>query len=170
LSDYFHRWQYSGGIGRVQYYWLSEKVGSKIAGLIYLLQKGLGIKRKLLAGIELYGGSQWWTLSKEALQYIVKHGMTGSTYYKHFRHTLCPDEIYFQTLLLNSPLREKLVNDNLRYIDWNTGPQWPRMLDETDYEAIIASGKLFARKISGPDNKLVKMLQAGYALENDRSN
>jgi len=158
----FYRWQRSGGLDRVRYYWFSEKIGSKMAQVFYLLQKAIGFKRKFFPDMELYGGSNWWTLTREALEYIQEKGAIGTAYYRRFRYTLCPDEIYFQTLLLNSPLKQSIVSDNLRYIDWDTGPHWPRMLNETDYETIIRSGKLFARKIDNNDNRLVQMLAARY--------
>ena len=55
---------------------------------------------------------------------------------------LVPDEIFFQTLVLNSPHRDSVVDANLRYIDW----PGPRVLRADDLDALLGSGMLFARK------------------------
>ncbi|EGE1074208.1 glycosyl transferase, partial [Escherichia coli] len=31
----------------------------------------------------------------------------------------CIDEMFFQSLLLNSPFKKSIVNNNLRYIKWD---------------------------------------------------
>ena len=75
-----------------------------------------------------------------------------------FTHTFCPEEMFFQSLLLNSLLKHDVVNDNLRYIDWEwRNGTFPANLDESDYEKLIASGKLFGRKLEFPVG--VKLLQ-----------
>ncbi|MDR2683370.1 MAG: hypothetical protein LBB64_05820, partial [Dysgonamonadaceae bacterium] len=57
------------------------------------------------------------------------------------------EEIYFQTVLLNSEYAKNIVNDNLRYVSWkNAREESPAFLDNDDYEEIKMSNKLFARK------------------------
>jgi hypothetical protein len=65
---------------------------------------------------------------------------------RFFRHALHPDELFFQTVLLNSPLADTVVDDHLRFIDWRDDPGSPAVLQTPDRDAMIASGKLFARK------------------------
>jgi hypothetical protein len=58
-----------------------------------------------------------------------------------------PDEIFFQTILMNSPHAENIINDDLRYLDWkdrNSGS--PAVLSKTDLSNLLVSQKLFARK------------------------
>jgi hypothetical protein len=62
-----------------------------------------------------------------------------------FRHVDIPDEIFFQTVIMNSELADTVVNDNLRYIDWTRGRR-PAILETRDFEALARSPKLFARK------------------------
>jgi hypothetical protein len=62
-----------------------------------------------------------------------------------FRHVDIPDEVFFQTVLMNSELAGSVVNDNLRYIDWTRGAR-PALLEARDLPALRASPKLFARK------------------------
>ena len=95
----------------------------------------------------LYGGSCWWSLTREAVSYICAH-YNWQGWYDRLEDTFVPDELYVQTLLLNSGLRDTLVNDNLRYILWeNRNGACPAVLDETDADAVLASHALFARKV-----------------------
>lgn len=43
-------------------------------------------------------------------------------------------------------ITENDSNMALRYIDWKTGPQYPRVLNENDFDKIKNSNCLFARK------------------------
>ena len=64
-----------------------------------------------------------------------------------FRRVLIPDELFFQTILLNSPLRDRIVNDNLRYMDWSRpNVPLPAVLGTGDLPQLQQSPALFARK------------------------
>jgi len=125
-----------------------------------------------------YGGSQWWSLTDEAARYVLRFSDERPEVSRFYRYTHCPDEMYFQTVLLNSPLAETAVNReryeawsaetppehkasgdhmlpegtfNLRYIEWiepySSAPRgYPSVLDETDFDRLMASECLFARK------------------------
>ncbi len=88
-----------------------------VDNILRRLQK-LVIKRKNLEGFNLYTGSQWFTLSRECVEYIFKYLEENNKYLLDFKYTFCPDEEFFQILILNSKFKEKVINDNLRYIDW----------------------------------------------------
>lgn len=64
--------------------------------------------------------------------------------HRDFGFGLCADELFLQTIIMNSPFRNNLVNDSLRYIDWERGKPYT-FIDE-DYNILMASNKLFARK------------------------
>ena len=49
---------------------------------------------------------------------------------------------------MNSPFKEKVINDDIRYIDWTTGPEYPRTLTLDDFTKVRESNALFARKFS----------------------
>lgn len=104
------------------------------------------LRRRFPEGATLYGGSQWMVLSREACHYALESA-AARRFQAFFRFTRVPDESYFQTVLMNSPLAEKVVNDNLRYIRWPEG--WalhPETLTKDDLPTLLSSGKLFARK------------------------
>ena len=65
------------------------------------------------------------------------------------RNTRVAEEIYFATYFLNSDLAGSVVKDDLRYTDWRErNGSKPAYLDESDADAVLASGALFARKVS----------------------
>jgi hypothetical protein len=57
-----------------------------------------------------------------------------------------PDEIFFQTVLMNSPYKNGIIYDNLRYIIWSPGSRHPATLNIRYFEDFMNSNKLFARK------------------------
>lgn len=96
----------------------------------------------------LYGGSQWWSITREAVAYIFNYLEANPSYITFYYNTFVPDESFFQTILLNSDFfRKKIINNNLRYIDWVNGPTYPRILAKEDLKKIIESDCIFARKI-----------------------
>lgn len=76
-----------------------------------------------------YHGSQWAILSRDACEYLFNSGRVHALAL-HLRGTYMSDETFLQTALLNSHLAvttsassgtARLVNHNLRYIDWPHG-------------------------------------------------
>lgn len=98
-----------------------------------------------------FGGSQWWSITLPAAQYIQWFVSDHPDYLQFHRHTLAPDECFFQTILLNAQdpaIKENIINDNLRYIVWSKPgvTKFPLLLTIDELENITASGKLWARK------------------------
>jgi hypothetical protein len=93
-----------------------------------------------------YVGSQWWALSRECGQYIVKYVRENPQVVRFFRHSHVPDESFIQTVVMNSPFRDSVANTGLRYVEWDGGFN-PRVLEKSDLGAIQASGCPFARKL-----------------------
>ncbi|MEO8890236.1 MAG: beta-1,6-N-acetylglucosaminyltransferase [Coleofasciculaceae cyanobacterium] len=104
-------------------------------------------ERRFLPGIEPYGGSQWWCLSKNCLKYIQDFIEQNPAFVNYFKYTFIPDELFFQTLVLNSPFKDQVINDDLRYVDWdNPNPKAPATLLKDDFKKLKSSSKLFGRK------------------------
>ncbi len=155
-------WGSEGGLNRIQYWWLrpnsTRTCGAWLTCKFVNLQRRLGIKRSFdhFNG-KLYGGGTYWSMSRMAigmaLDYMVKH----PDYLHRFRHTSIAEEICLPTLWCNSGL--PLTNDYKRYIDWGLDGANPQVLTAQDYNKIVASGALFARKMaSGASDKLIEML------------
>lgn len=48
--------------------------------------------------LTIFFGSQWWCLNDPMVKYLDEY----PTYIRLFKHSLCPDECFFQTLVINS--------------------------------------------------------------------
>ena len=113
----------------------------------YLRRQRATGKMRPLSDFSMYGGSTWWDLTREAVDYVCVHA-DWNGWYDRLADTYVPEEVYVQTLLMNSPLRDTLTDRLLRYIDWTPRRgHSPAVLDETDLTALLASDALFARKV-----------------------
>ena len=72
------------------------------------------------------------------------------------------DEFVFQTILMNSHFKNNVVSNHYRYIDWSAGGPHPKLLDANDFEKMVNSDNLFARKFkTSHDSKILDLLD-GY--------
>ena len=87
-------------------------------------------------------------LSAKHIKYLLNYIKTpeGQVVLKKYKRVLIPDETFFHTLLLNSKYGGEIVKKSLRYIDWSSWPEYPKILTFEDYQKIRFSWKLFARK------------------------
>lgn len=144
----------NGGMDRIEYYNLYDKYDAKnkwghiIIKQLCTFQKVIKRKRPYALDLpSLYSGSTWWSLTRETLEYVMEYTSTKPQLLNRMNHTFCSEELYFQTIIMNSYLTKNIVNDNLRYIDWTKGEGGsPAFLSSSDFEDIILSNKLFARK------------------------
>jgi hypothetical protein len=160
-------WQDNGGMDRLEYYNPYEVfdyrtlTGKIIIKLLVMAQKILKIKRRDPRNIFplLFGGSSYWSLSRRSVQYVIDFTNTNPAAIERLKYTFCSEEIYFQTVLLNSSLSSNIVNDNLRYIDWSPHRSGnPAFLDDSDYEKVRASNKIFARKFHETTSERLRKL------------
>jgi len=100
-----------------------------------------------------YKGTNWFALTYGSIGFILDTLHTHPTLLPSFNFTYCSDEIFFHTLLKMKP--EVKIYDNpgvrnncFRYIDWNSGPDYPRTLDVSDVEKIRKNFYFFTRKVS----------------------
>jgi len=143
--DVYKDWQEA--ISRVEeYHFDSFNIPAKYT-LQALLNKIMP-KRKMPGGMIPIGRSQWFTISRKHIVYIVDELARNKAFVRFFKLSWAPDEMVFQTLLYNSPFKEDIVNDNLRYIDWSEGNKNPKTFTIADIEPMMQSGKFFARKFN----------------------
>ena len=140
-------------LNRVQYYhFFSNIIGknrgasilicllSKLDGVMLAIQHFLKINR---VSYKFYKGSQWFSITKEATVAILKE---KNNILNRYRFTLAPDEAWLQTFMQESEFVGQIADSNLRYIKWIQGKASPETLTMEDYENMVGSGKLFARK------------------------
>lgn len=113
-------------------------------------------------GLELYGGPQgaYWTITPGAAQYVCDVLQTNRKVIRFFQYVWGPDEIVVNSLIMNSPFRSQVINRNDRYIDWSGGGGHPKTLTTEDFDRIINSRCLFARKFDmDTDPNVVELLE-----------
>jgi len=129
------------------------------------LHLALPLKRKLRGGLQPFGGGAYWCLARPVVEYVHDFVQRNPDYVRFFQHVFVPDELFFQTIVVNSPLRETITNDNLRYIDWSREPA-PAVLGVDDFPKLVVSGKLFARKFDlTVDVKILDLLDEYFAQD-----
>jgi hypothetical protein len=109
------------------------------------LHLALPLRRSLPGGLAPYGGSAYWCLSERLVHFV--HGFLSENpdYVRFFEHVFVPDELFFQTIIMNSELRDTVENDDLRYLDWSREPA-PAVLTRADLPELLSATALFARK------------------------
>jgi hypothetical protein len=117
--------------------------------------------RRYLGGLEAFAGHAVWTLSRDACRYILEFVDRNPHLEEYFRNTFTSDEMFFHTILGNSPLCPRLRN-SLVYVDatWSIRGEQRHMLDDEHVSFFEAQDKvwvadewgsremLFARKFS----------------------
>lgn len=101
---------------------------------------------------KFYCGSAYWDITEDLLDYILEHEKEIEDTYKY---TSCCDEVFVQSLVWNSPYRERLYvqelgngyKGNMRWIDMERGQNaGAYIIKKSDIDEIMKSGMLFARK------------------------
>lgn len=140
-----------GGYDRVKFYHRLERYNIRVdaddekryMGEIAAQRKEAQFRP--LPPFELYGGSAWWSLTTDCVRYLVVHEKEITEY---FVDTMFPDEAFAQTMIMNSPLADTVVNDNKRYIYWpKKHGSSPAILDMEDLVPIIRGNDFFVRKV-----------------------
>jgi hypothetical protein len=105
--------------------------------------------RKMPAGLKPYGGSQWWTLSREAIAHIVQFIDHTPEFLSFSKQSFIPDESFIQTIVSNSRLADMVTGDDLRLVIWDRPlPPYPATLTIDDLDTLLTSNKFFARKFN----------------------
>lgn len=130
----------------------------------------LGVDRtRKYGGTVFQKGTQWWSITHAFAAYILSR---EADVYRYFQDTYCPDELFVQTLMVNSPFADTLPENSftnsqgscLRYIDWKRGN--PYTFTSKDYDELIKtpSNALFARKIAwGNGDDLAERIFAHFS-------
>lgn len=154
----YHKW-FEGGFERLNLYNLNDwfygrdGIGRSIVMGFKAIQKRLGIKRGYPTSFpkQIYGGSTYWTLNKASVDYVFDYLSRYPEYLKRFKWTFCAEEVFFQTIIMNSPLAKNVINDPLRFIVWEErNGSYPANLDDSDFDEMKLTSALFARKVQSP--------------------
>ncbi|KAF3981320.1 MAG: beta-1,6-N-acetylglucosaminyltransferase [Methylococcales symbiont of Hymedesmia sp. n. MRB-2018] len=125
--------------------------------------------KKCFLDLVPYGGSGWWVLTREAVDYIWQFIHEKPHIVNYFKNTVCPDESFFQTILGNSHFKP-MITGNFTYTDWSGGGSSPANISEKHlgiFKSISSSSvdspfgrreNIFARKFTDDSARLVSIL------------
>jgi hypothetical protein len=132
-------------------------------------------RRRFVAGLTPYHGSQWWSLTDACVRYLQRYLDVHPEYERFHRSVRAPDEIFFHSIIKSSPFAAAISHDfeagpmapndhGVHYIDWNSpGVSLPKVLDLPDQEALQQSSALFARKFDvGQSAALIAALERSW--------
>lgn len=109
--------------------------------------------RKYLGELEPYAGSAWWALSRDACEYISAFAQSHPQVEKYFCNTLSSDEMFFHTILGNSPFRPR-VGRSLVYADWSIPGAHPALLADQQVSFFERQDKVWIQDEWGPGEML----------------
>lgn len=176
---------------KVYGYWFIDKPKSKISKVLrYPIKKICSICNKNLIkyrkgyyvenGVkyEVYSGWAQWAITEQCAKYILEFYETHKKFNSYFKYSFPPDEIYFHTIIYNSKFAKKTVDSgpinsrsnekllNLTYFEY---PDQIRVFKSVeDYEKLMNSGCLFARKFNSQSESLLDYIDSQHKDINKR--
>ncbi|KAB7788137.1 beta-1,6-N-acetylglucosaminyltransferase [Bifidobacterium cebidarum] len=129
----------------------------------YIAERVLHLTRKQLGEYRnTFKGQIWCSIPRHVAQYVLDYINSHKNFMRSLKHTIIPEEFFFQTIIANSPYKSDIIDNDLRYVDWTyRNGSGPAILDETDYEKILSRNAFFARKIDLTiSKKLIALIEA----------
>lgn len=133
-----------------KYYFFQDynnKIFSIINKCMVFIQKKIHLDRNKNGNF--FKGANWFSITDDFAHYV----LSNEKKIEHiFKYTFCCDEIFMQTLLMNSDFKTNLANQenefpNKRYVVWDQfHVSSPKILVLNDLKDIEATNCLFARK------------------------
>lgn len=136
-------------------------IAAPCRNLALILQKLVRFQRRW--EVEFKKGPNWFSITHAFCQCLIEW---KPFVLRRFRYTLCPDEVFVQTVLWNSSFKKDIYclhddcEGNMRLIDWNRGS--PYTWRKQDYNELVGSDMLFARKFSSGDMDVVNKIKDRY--------
>ncbi|MGJ8586135.1 MAG: beta-1,6-N-acetylglucosaminyltransferase [Marinosulfonomonas sp.] len=127
--------------------------------------------KRSLAPFTPFGGGTWWALPVRAVDHVIEMIEQHQEMVNFFKNTICPDEMFFQTILCNWA-DVGSIKPALTYTDWTAGGSNPAMISQDHVDVLKSDGAfrtrqgtpikrkvLFARKFPDDSQELVKQIQ-----------
>lgn len=124
--------------------------------------------RPYLDDVVPYIGNQWMIVTRAFCEHVCYHP-TVDRFKRFYANTLIADEGFFQTVMMNSGVKNEIVSDDLRMIDWIADGEIklrPRTYGSDDAAELLSSPNLFARKFDQTvDSKVLGLLERHLLLQ-----
>ena len=117
-----------------------------------------------------FAGSQWWILSRQAIELVLSVLDNHSNFVDLFRHSYCPDECFFHTIVANSSLYDR-ISKSLTFADWTRPEERPCFIDERHLQLLFSKSLsivdeygtgpvMFARKFGNRNQHIADYIDA----------
>ena len=124
-------------------------------------------KRRPPENIIFSGNSGWFCLSSNAVSFVISSFKNQKELTRYFKFVWGADEIYFSTVLYNSPFRNKMIG-NLLHTEWLSEDKLhPKVFTLLDKSQLQHSNKYFARKFDASiDKEIIEFVHTLSDLKN----
>ena len=113
-----------------------------------------------LGDARFVGGSPYAGLTREFCEHLIRSPLLPR-YRRCLRFAYRPDEVLLPTFIMNSPMKDSVVNRNFHRVDWRAGGSHPRTCTIDDAAELLASEAFFARKFDiDVDAPIVDLLES----------
>lgn len=151
----------------------NNKWNQRLSILCRKLLTTVGYRKRLSFKVQgdtwqFYKGSAWWCISEELAKFILHNYSVHPEIERYFRDSFGQAETLIQTIAFNSPewapkcmLSEGSYPglDALTPLHYIVYEPVIKVMDATDFPALMQSGKMFARKFrSGESEKVIGMI------------
>lgn len=152
---------------------ISNKWNQRLSIASRMALKTVKRKKRLFLpnGWHLFKGSAWWCISQELATYIYKVYSTDEDLREYFLDSFGQAETLIQTIAFNSEQwADRCIITRGSYpglaaltpLHHIIYEPVIKVMDETDYDMLMESGKMFTRKlVSGTSDKLIERLENG---------
>lgn len=152
---------------------IGMNINKKISILLHLIFRVIGLKKSLSFRVQdkkwsLYKGGSYFCITEELAQHILDCYNKYPQIKKYFSNLFGPEEALAHTIAFNSPeFKDKCILTKgeykglchltpLHHIDYSNGI---KVWTEADYDELMNSGKMFARKfLTGKSNKVIEQI------------
>jgi len=113
-------------------------------------------KEEFSSQIRLFTGSTAYCVSLDLAKHMADYLENNPWYYRAFMDSLAPDRMFFNTLAMNSPFADRIVNKTHTYEYWGEtykNNNHPVIFTSEDIEEIENSDCFFARKFDSNVDK-----------------
>jgi len=137
---------------------------SRVKAIVYASVNMMFAKRTLPGNMRPFGGPGYWCITRKCAKFINTFVTRNPELVKFFRYVDIPDEIFFHTIILNSPFAQNVINDDLRCIDISDR-RGPRIWQKRDLEMLTQSKALIARKFdTAVDSEILDLIDSKLLL------
>ncbi|MDO4738330.1 MAG: beta-1,6-N-acetylglucosaminyltransferase [Bacteroidales bacterium] len=152
---------------------ISNQANQRLSIVCRKAKQLLGLRKSLSFPVgnatwHLYKGAAWWCISQSLAAYIYDTYMQQPVLRHYFTDSFGQAETLIQTIAFNSPQwAPKCILHQGEYpglaaltpLHFIIYEPIIKVMDETDYDTLMASGRMFTRKlVSGKSDRLVELL------------